>query len=727
MILYVAVALALNALPQDTGLLHRVLEWKVEDRWIMARQHADFVPLQQNSLVLPFDSVQSTDSLRKFVMGGKPGLNITVDGRGAPVKAVLTARAAVPGQVDPMRQTRWRVQFGTQSHTPSVIAAELWRRMPAQLRRGLRWRDSLRVRDDVGGITQEVVLHTSFVAETDSLVDGRRLWLIRDSSAFQFRDSFPDPYHAGVYSVRRAVGFLRGRGLYDPALGIYVMHDDTTRAAGTYTRIEEKVVAAAPARYERTRTLRLYTAPEWVRLQAQRRAQQPDDFRIVDTPRPGLEQRLARGDTAVVDSVFKAWRAARDPQERRSILGLLGRVRSPEMLERIRSAALADGDTAKALEFSLGPRALNEDQVMLIARFVRDPRMAMEHGVDRMNLIDRIYQKLTWGAPAIVTDSARLGCSPATCELLARELADSRAEDARDLALVAQFVINPRAVYPRIVQKYNASVTRTSVLQRIYLLAQGVGEESRPNDFPPIPKADSDWRAWWSWLIKRLPAGANYPRALLFYTNTHDRDLTSELKREFAKAESDSAKLVFGSVLAMLEPRTFSVAEIEQKFATDNEAMRSLGRQMLRASARFERGADARSLELWRIGLRYLGGDSLAWTTGKQSSARPRPKPSDRTYVLVDSLPPELRSTLPASIQGVTATEARQKSPYQALSVYTVSVVRWGNFYRLELRMTGQLAKPEGARPYVYMGGETFLLFWHDGRWDLVAHDSFMT
>ena len=93
---------------------------------------------------------------------------------------------------------------------------------------------------------------------------------------------------------------------------------------------------------------------------------------IVSTPRNALEERLARGDVALRDSLLDEWSSERDPDRRLAIAGMLrwpaAGVRVDSLL---RQHALAIGDTGTAYSITVSiarsrTRLLYPDEAQLL-------------------------------------------------------------------------------------------------------------------------------------------------------------------------------------------------------------------------------------------------------------------------------------------------------------------------------------------------------------------------
>ena len=602
----------------------------------------------------------------------------------------------------------------------------------------------------------------------DTVVDGRRLWIVHDSASVQYEERYVEQERTldtTVQVSRSGVGTLRGVHLYDPQLRLFRWRADTTRLSVGYAvlRYPDGRSFRTPARYERVRRWRLYDASEYAARLAELRASPGHDFGgMVFVPGNELQRRLAAGDVAVRDSVVRAWQRTADPDEAAGLFGLLSMwVRDEQSSARIDSLRIASGDTAYLYEllarraYTTG-RPLDSADVRAMLRFMEDPSIAWGFDKSRDWLYENLVQALTtW--PRAVTASP-YGRSPMctidACRLLGAQWRTAREPRLRDVGLVALVTLDPRQWADTVLA---LDGTRHPLLHSVALLARGVGATWPAASKAPLPPPNSDWRAWLEWMNGRdrrydtagqgrstasaTPAvrfEESHWTAIRFYETRTGRDVVGELRRRYDAAGSDSARLVFGTMLQPFGEARLTESQVAEAFVSGVPARIDLARQALlrgfysAASAPMDAAtaapfidrllaATVDSAPLWRVG----AADLRAPPRGARPIVHAEVR---RIFLNGDSLPDALRAKWGARLQIIASAEWARRDVRSAAVFYTVPPLRtWGRFVRIEILDSERTARPDEQLPAQYAAGNTYYLMELNGDWVIVAEEEWVT
>lgn len=210
--------------------------------------------------------------------------------------------------------------------------ARVWDVVPTsprgRLRPGQRWTDTLDLNAERGPFRQGLTGERVSTLVRDTLVEGRRLWIVRDSARVRYEEEWVERERTldTLATVHRTVeGVIRGRHLYAPEIGLFRVRSDTARLTGeAVLRYPDGRAFQTPARYERTRDWTLYdSATHAVRiaaLESERGARYRGMVLIADNE---MERRLAAGDRRLQDSIIAEWRSTSDPNQREELLRML--------------------------------------------------------------------------------------------------------------------------------------------------------------------------------------------------------------------------------------------------------------------------------------------------------------------------------------------------------------------------------------------------------------------
>ena len=224
---------------------------------------------------------------------------------------------------------------------------------PPQLQPGVMWLDTIEIAAERGPFSQRLSGERQHRVEGDTVVAGVRYWIVRDSASVIYEERWlrrERTLGAMVTIARQGRGTVRGRYLFDTALGLPVEWHDTTDILGRADlEYPDGRIFTTPMRLERQRYTRIL---DWSGYQARReeleRERRAEYGGIVSYPRNGVEERLARGDVFVRDSLVNAWSVARGV-ERADLAGVLGRWARGgrgELEDRMLRMALEAGDTS---------------------------------------------------------------------------------------------------------------------------------------------------------------------------------------------------------------------------------------------------------------------------------------------------------------------------------------------------------------------------------------------
>jgi hypothetical protein len=503
-----------------------VMQVEVSERWMHTRQRPRFTPRTTWSDDLYLDSVRAGPSAggRTLYVSvgtrGDSGAYVhAASGRTVRVNGWLHHEPRGPGETpeDSASADDWRLFGAFGEHGLALPAARLWDLVPTfpthAPRRGETWSDSLDLRAEHAGYRQALSGRRVSRVEKDTVVRGRRLWIVRDSAAVRYADRELHDERtlaAQVAVEREASGVIRGRHLFDPRLRLFRARHDTTALAGrAVLRYPDGRAFPTAARFERARAWTLLDAAGLARREQARAAEDERGgsgvVRVFE--KNGIETRLIDGDRRLRDSLVTAWRQARDPDERAAAIGALEEFGS-DAADWLAGMALEDGDTAYAVRdvaprfYSTAREPVNERQLRWVLPFMDDPGLAFDFGVDRDPPYENLVQALAAHPPAVTRDSGMWTCTRAACELLARQRAEAREPRLREVGLVAALALEPARWADTVLARAAAS---PRLLAPAAQLVRGALTAAWDREGPPLPPAGAGWRAWQAWMGGRGP------------------------------------------------------------------------------------------------------------------------------------------------------------------------------------------------------------------------------
>ena len=759
-----------------------VIEQQTRDRWMHGRQRARFSPFASSQRAVLIDSLRQSAAGRRLYLtlgrtaSGRDSALIAVgpDGRIVKLEVGLAPFKRL-GPPMPGDSARF-VEHRRHPIDGSVALAEtrVWDLVPtfpdSAIHAGRTWTDTIsRVAND-GPFRQSLSgTRTSWIVD-DTVVDGRRLWIVRDSASVRHEEHYVErerTLDTLVEVSRSATGTLRGAYLYDPALTLYRWREDTTRLSGSAVlRYPDARAFTTPARYERVRRWDLFDGSAYaVRLTQRRSAALNAQGGMVRVASSELEKRLASGEVAIRDSLLLAWRHTLDPDEAaqlfRSLQLWARNTRTSAMLDSVR---IAEGDSAYLYQW-LADRAYSTERpidtaaVRAMLPFMEDPSIAWGFNVSRDWPYENLVQALTtWPSAAADPRSRTSSCAIEACRMLGAQWRTARESRLRDVGLVALMSLDPRRWADTVLA---LDGPRHPLLHPAAMLARGVGATWEAASKAPVPPPNSDWRRWLEWmngidprylpLENEVAASMRQPvrttpevrfeeshrTAIRFYMARTGRDVIAELHRGYERATSDSARLVFGTMLRDLDELQMTESEIANAFSSGVPVRIELARQALIAalqdSGKAMTPANAAPLvdrllaatvdtaPLWRVGAADL----------PASLRRPRPEVHatiGRVLLNAATLPEAIRAKWAGRVAIITSAEWNRRDPRTGGVFYSVAPVRsWGRFARVELTLSERSTRSEGQAPRQYAAGTTYYLMKLNDEWVIVGQDGWVT
>lgn len=775
-------------------------EWAIEqqllERWLHGGQLARFVRFKTHSNWITVDSLRGDETGHRIYLtlgrtaAGRDSALIFTDRMGRLQRLHVGMAPFFPSPLAMAGDSlRWlqRQRFRFFDGGLALPESRLWDVMPTfargAARVGLRWTDTIaQVATDGPFFGQSVRGTRVSRIRGDTVVDGRRHWIVQDSAQVEYQERYAErdrTLDTTVHVSRSVSGVVRGVYLYDPKLGLALRRDDTTSLSGdAVLRYADGREYRTPARYERTRRWDLYDPARYAgRVQQLRDESRRRSGGMVVVPND-LERRLLDGDVQARDSLFAVWVTATDAENADRLFGLLTnwmRGRDTAFTARLDSIRVAAGDTAHLYD-RLASRALRSGNpvdtadVRAMLKFMEDPALLWRFNLSRDHLHENLAQALTsWPRAAIALNVTYAACTIPACDMLAAKWRGAADPRTRDVGLVALFSVDPARWADTVLA---LDGPRRPLLRRAAMLAKGIGATWPAASKAVMPPPNSDWRVWLEWMDGRdsayvaglaamwaaRPPGApdrmltdtiakvrfeeSHRTAIRMYTASTGRDIAAELQRAYAAAESDSARLVLGTMLRQLGLLRLGEEEIAEAFASRDPARVALARDALVANF----GSASRLIEpegaapfidhLIAVEL----GSAQSWRAliprVQRNTPPPPPPPGARTprpekpLLLINSqgIPEAVRAKWSGRVEFISPAQLRQRDPREARSFYTFGPVRaWGRFVGVEVNASGTLARSANESPHHYAWGSTYYLMELNGEWVVVEASGWIT
>jgi hypothetical protein len=748
-----------------------VMEQATQDRWISARQRPEFTPFARASSTLYLDLAAPDPrtgertirvAFRAPRSADSAALQVRPDGRVVRydgwVPSVPLPPMIVPG--DSARFARIRLRLGGRLALPQTRVWELVPRVrPRRFVAGARWTDTLALDAAQDGFRQTLAGVRTSVLIGDTVVAGRRLWIVRDSAVVRYaeRDLEHERTLDTLVAIDRTVtGTVLGRYVYDPDLRFSHLRNDTTSLSGdAVLRYPDGRTFATPVRYERTRHWTLYDIATFTTRQAARRAElQRTSSGPVRSASNETERRLGAGDTTLRDSLTSVWASEREPNRREELYRLLmlwGRP-VPAFKNELDARRMAAGDSAFILR-QLAERAyparprIDFDAAQQMIRVMSDPGLPFAFGWSRDAIYENLVQTFSTWPPATAPDSSQWRCTPDACALLGAQWHRASEPRLRDVGLAVLATIDPVRWADTAVARAAAG---SSVIQRIAQLANGVGATWPAAAKLALPAEEADWRAWLAWMNApnpqyRVPSALpqesgihvrfdeSHATAIRFHQVRTGRDLIGELRRRLVAATDDSARMVYGTMLSGLGD-TPSVDQIAAQLRSGSAPQITLARRSMHSvfGARAPRADSATTVAIIDrlIESRLDGSDPWPQLTPRPGPTRPpAPPPAvPPRYVLLDSVPPALQAKWRDRVRFISLDEWRRMPEGQPAELLTFSgVERVGPFVRVQEHVSGRLPRQPNETPRLFFSGTSYYLLATGDGWAIVDAGMWIT
>ena len=751
-----------------------VLEQETGDRWLHSAQRPEFTPFARATSTLyltlaPPDPRTGERTIRATVRAPRSGdsLALTVGVTGGIVRHEFWSPPPPPAMLpgDSARFARFRLRVGERLVLPLARVWDLVPRVhPRRFIAGAQWVDTLALATEHEGSRQALTGVRTSVLVRDTLVAGRRLWIVRDSALVRYTErelEHERTLDTLVAIDRTGTGTIRGQYVFDPDLRFLHHRDDTTSFSGNAVlRYPDGRSFTTPVRYERTRRWALYDTTAFAVRQAARRAEiQRTSSGPVQSPGNEIERRLASGDSALRDSLIQVWERERDPTRRESLYRLLtswgpGAQTIRAALDARRASA---GDSAFILR-QLARRAypaqppIDVDAAREMIRVMSDPGISFALGMSRDPVYENLIQTLVTWPPAISRDTIRWRCTPAACQVLGEQWHRAAEPRLRDVGLTALVTLDPARWADTAVARAAAGA---KLVLPVLQLANGVGATWPAAANLPLPAPDADWRAWIAWsnapapgyrppptspfARERQPAmrfGESHATAIQFYQARTGRDVTGELRRHLATATNDSARMVYGTLLVGLGD-TPTAEQLAVQLRSGSAPQMTLARGSVPKLFGM-RGPRADSATALAILDRLLASAIDGEEPWPQLAPGPNPSQPPNTpaaspqrdvlYVLADSVPRALQEKWGMRARFISVDEWRRMPEREPASLLTLSSVeRVGPFVRVRTHLSGRLARQPNEVPRLFYSGTDYFLFSTGDGWRIVEMGMWIT
>jgi hypothetical protein len=687
------------------------------DRWIHSSQRDATVAFDLQLASVTINAISATPTGRVFEVAQSNQVTGTVAfdsvGRLTSITAgfLAPARTAARPPADVARSELAR-RFEQMSQMDGHLwlpAARFWTLTytfrPPSLSVGANWSDTLDLRSSDGDLAQEMQAVRRSVIVGDTMVNGERLWLVRDTSTVRLLERFP-PIDRDAIRTRDVTGVEVGLTAWDAATRLPRWRDDSLRAEGSVRDLlPDGRTIVTDARYERSRRIDVVPVTQ--------REAFIVAFRAADTTR-----RAARSDT-------------------------------------LSSVLLATGDTAAALRvlahaFPYAAR-LGAADAGLIVTALSDPARAQSWNANSHFLEADTRRRLLAPVPALTADTATWRCLPEACRTLAAAWHGARERDLRSLALVANFALEPRRWADTVIAEFPRDTAR---LQEAVWLIRGVGGTWPASSHAPLPEPGATWQDWVEWMDGSNP---NFPRVALPGRDTTTpavrfrfgdghrqairmrelltgRNVERELQLSLATATDDTARSVFRSLLTSLGATQESADVIAERISSPDPVVRDAARREVNhllnrasvADSATTRSVQAAVLEAVIDGTGPL---SEVRENGRPLLPRYTARTGDSVFIRAYRLHPDLRARWSSFGTMLADSAAAVPTDVAPVSVFEPGLVhRDGPFVRVSIGfwqwVPGARAAPS---PGAWATDHVLDLMWNGARWVLVNGSQLIT
>ncbi len=795
-----------------------VFEYSSSFRALYARQNPRFVPFRETRATLRVDSLRTDTASRDvtYRVSFLPTLLAVTNGvlttrsNGAIVRATASPRITAgtapgrPGVIDSSPSERSFVERTTSAMVPSprllMPSARLWHVVPVvaatEMRAGAVWLDTLNLASNDYGYSQSIAGVRKSVVQRDTIVDNRRHWIVEDSASVRMTESFAEREYtlgAPVTTRRTTTGVIRGRYVFDPESRLFRTRIQSTALRGEATLMYPDRSLTSSVRIEDRESWTLYNSSQYAVYQdSVRAAAARGRGGMVIMPGTVEQERLARGDLAYRDSLVRTWDSSQDADQRARLYQTIttwGSRGDTAFVSRLLERALAAGDTALWLDaITRQPREIRRWDVQLVRNVLlplaADPGSAFALGISRDRFFETTAGLILNPIPSLTADTSAWALRPSVLDLLAQQWPAARDSRLRALGLLANLGRDPRRWSDTVLANVNVSPW---ILTPAVTLIKGIGATWPAASKQSLPAPDATWRDWLEWMGGRSPdypvpasivarSNPQYPElrfeashanAIRFYEARTGRAVTAELQRGAAAATSDSARLVYLTMLTALGAVDVQPAEIERQVRSGSPAMLNLARRTLPqifATAARTAGSgfavfDARTmpantaggvhvadsavaaalLDRWidsqvkneqpwvRVEQRVTGLAPAAPVAPSQQLHAPLP-PSAMLTVLSENIPQSIVDKWRGRVQFITRTEMADLDQRAARQVFMVGpILQAAQFVSFTADYSERVARAANEAPQLYAGGTRYYLMLLDNEWVLVTGSSWVT
>ena len=690
------------------------------DRWVLAGQREESTPLVWSLEGIWIDSVIATGDRRVIhlsqanqavgtVSFDAAGVLLDVDAALLPPPALSVNRMRAAERADFELRRRFE-QMSPMDGRLWLAGTRFWPIAyafhPDRLAVGGRWSDENSFSETDNDLRQEMRFIRQSVITGDTIVDGQRLWLIRDSAQIRLLERFP-PIEREAVRTREVIGVEIGRMAWDPRAQMVRWRDDSLRATGTIRdSMADGRLITAPVRYERFRHLLVV-------------------------------------DSAVARETFTAWVEAARPRH------------APPPSQGPRpSVVLANGDTAGALHslvYSGLPyrTPMNVEEARLVVAALSDPERALRWGANTYFIWSDVLGRTLGGISVLTPDSTQWRCEPAACRVIAEQWPTAREPALRYLALATRFALDPRRWADTILTREAEDTLR---LRAAAYLVRGVATTWPAGSHAPLPEPNATWRSWLEWMggvnseyVARFGGPPADQRFNLRFEEGHrhairmrefltGRNVESELRALLASASSDSARSVFRFLLTRLGVPQEPAELIAQRARVGSPVERSAARHEASAllnSAPVADSATTRNIQetLLEAALEGRGPWAIPDSAGRPLMRKWSPRAGDSVFVKAQALHPALRARWAGFGRMVTDTSWKAPIDQVPVSVYEISAVqRNGPLARVRFDFWYWTPGAKGApAPGAMSTGYTIDLFETDTGWQILGISQWIT
>lgn len=609
----------------------------------------------------------------------------------------------------------------------------VFRRMPTGLDTGMRWSDDFDWRRERFGVVEAERGTRTTVVERDTVIDGVRHWIVRDSVTLERTEVWPETMYSmeGEASNHRgAAGWRTSRSLWDPERALFVHGVDTMHLEGTVERtLPDGRRSSASHVIVHVESFDVLSEDAFAQLSRRRteasRSRMRGVVRVATLP---IERRLAFGDTTARDSLIALWRNA-DRERREELEGYLTWSPGERWRYPLIRTALELGDTATAFRHATRIRYPNLDAPTagFVLDVLADPAIALRWTLTADDGYTEAMSPLFYEN---VSDT--LGnpfCeNGAWCDQLAAYA--GRADvDPRlaDLGLAIRFLRRPAETWQSVVNR--AASGGTEIIRRIERFGRGYTfQYTTRSGERPIPEPGRDWTAWRDWISIRGRVLNVDEHTIRIVGRRTGRSFADEFRQAYTAATSDSARIVFGLLRNSTDGASFDVEEIETMVLDGLEPMLTLAKT---AASKVVSSApvapDSVAVPLLTTLLAIMTGNEDPSALDLRDD-RTVGTLDESTALVTDGLPERFIAAIPPGVVTITTAEWAAADPRSAGTSFEIGPVRvTGNLVSIGGSFAGRIAgEPDEAPHHWYSGFQIVLLRTADG-WRYVTGSRWIT